>query len=278
MTHRSTRVRSPRGPRAIALAAAFSVALHALAAAAQTSPSSDRTLESYAHRALAAQPLSSAPALPGSAAAAPAAAPSPQQESQPLFRSGTTPDQNAAASRGSDWILQTLGALGLVIGLILAARVVLRRWAGPGAAVGGSPVVEVLARTSVGARQSVLLLRLGKRILIVGQSSAGLSPLASVDDPDEVADILTALTRSKPQSISQGFSSLMQRLNRDYDKHDLTAEEGVDGAEVHTDIARERVAGLLAKMRSTAGASARATTTPTASASRTAGPRGGTRR
>lgn len=274
MTQRTIRVRCPRGWGAIALAAACCVALHALPAGAQTSPSSERTLKSLADRATTA----SEPAAARTPSASPSPAPAQAQENLPLFRSGTAPEQAAAESRGGEWLLQTLGALGLVIGLVLAARVMLRRWAGPGASVGGSPMVEVLARTSVGARQSVLLLRLGKRILIVGQSSAGLSPLGSVDDPDEVADVLTAHARSKPQSISQGFSHLMQRLNRDYDKHDLAAEEGVDGNEVHTDLARERVAGLLAKMRSTVGQSGRTTNNPAGPVARTPGSRGGTRR
>jgi flagellar biogenesis protein FliO len=95
----------------------------------------------------------------------------------------------------SSWMptLQTLLALAIVIALIYVSRYVLRRL-GKGGPQGGtdSGVIEVLSRTGIGARQQLLLVRLGRRLVLVGSWPGGMAGLSEITDPAEI----NALTSS----------------------------------------------------------------------------------
>ena len=155
-----------------------------------------------------------------------------------------------ASSVFSGWV-QTTAALIVVLALILGLRSVAMRWLGTPAA-GRNPAIEVLARVPVAARQHVLLLRAGRRVLLVGDSPAGgLRTLADISDPEEVGSILQSVAASKPQSVSQGFGQLLQRINGRYDdEHHLALAEGGDEREFAVDSARDQVRKLLARVRS----------------------------
>ena len=86
---------------------------------------------------------------------------------------------------------RTVLALAIVLLVILGLRVVLKRFARPHAGARAG-VVEVLARTSVQPRQHLLLVRLGRRLLLLGSSPSGLSTLSVVSDPEEVAELSDA--------------------------------------------------------------------------------------
>ncbi|MFP4144531.1 MAG: flagellar biosynthetic protein FliO [Phycisphaeraceae bacterium] len=149
------------------------------------------------------------------------------------------------------WMLSTLAALGLVIGLILLLRWGWTRMGGKVAA-GSSPVVEVLSRTTVAPRNHVLLLRVGGRILVVSDSAGGMRTLESVTDPEEVAELLQGVTAAKETSASRSFGQLLGRFGGDYDQPD-PLETGLDDEEHLVDRAREGVSGLLSRVRTMSG-------------------------
>ncbi|MDG2055092.1 MAG: flagellar biosynthetic protein FliO [Phycisphaerales bacterium] len=93
-------------------------------------------------------------------------------------------------------VVRVLLALGGVLALILLLRAVLRRMgaaSGVGSLGGRRPsgVLEVLGRFPTGRKQSMVLLKLGRRIVLVHQTPMGMQSLAEVVDPDEVASLLT---------------------------------------------------------------------------------------
>jgi len=92
----------------------------------------------------------------------------------------------------SDGWGRMLGALAVVAVLIFAARWFLRRWdaAGPTALAGP---MEVLARAPVAPRQQLLLVRLGKRLVLIGAGGGAMSTLAEVTDPAEVNELIQAV-------------------------------------------------------------------------------------
>ena len=83
---------------------------------------------------------------------------------------------------GSGWVMQTITALGVVIGLIFLLRAVANRVRQPAMGTSNNAVVEVLSRVAVGQRHHVLLMRLGQRVLVVGETAGGMQTLATVDD------------------------------------------------------------------------------------------------
>ena len=181
----------------------------------------------------------------------------PSSEAEPLPAIEQTPlggrppagdavEQLSTGTGVGSWGLQTAMALGVVIVLVVLVRLFLRRLQGGGAAT--SPgLVEVMARVPISPKTYVLFLRIGQRIIIAGQTQAGLNTLASFDDPDDVAEVLAHVQAAKPASISEGFGKLMKQFDRGYDPNEV---EGGDSAEHVVDRARNDVSGLLTRLRS----------------------------
>ncbi len=99
------------------------------------------------------------------------------------------PDSDDAADSRSGGVTSILIALGLVIVLILGvAKVVHRK--NP-FAVTGVPreAVDVLGRRTVDPRNSIYIVRVGPKILLLGNSATGLTTLSEIDDPIEVASL-----------------------------------------------------------------------------------------
>jgi flagellar biogenesis protein FliO len=111
---------------------------------------------------------------------------------------------------------RVLGALGVVIVLIF-----LLRWAAryvfPSVA-GRSPsrLVEVLARSMLTPKQHVVLIRVGRRLIVVGDSGTQMTTLCEIADPDEVASLVGQL-RDEKITAASGFGSLFGRFSRRFD-------------------------------------------------------------
>lgn len=175
----------------------------------------------------------------------------PAHEQQPLGGQPQDRTDGGLAAPTGGWTLSTLAALGIVIALIFGARLAYQRLGGR-VATRATAAVEVLSRTSVAPKNHVLLLRVGQRVLVVGDSATGLRTLANVDDPEEVAALLQAVTASHDQSFTQTFQGLTSRFSGDDDRRLALAEEGADHAEHSRDRTRNSLAGLAARLRNLA--------------------------
>jgi len=155
------------------------------------------------------------------------APPTPFQaiESRPLGGSASTSHEGAAGANSKrPWWLQTLAALTIVIALLLGLRAVLQRLArmnggiaaqfGPGGRA-PSGVLEVLGRYPISKGNTLVLLRMDRRIMLLGQSSAGFATLAQVTDPEEVASLLIKTRDEEGQSIAARFNSLLHDVEQD---------------------------------------------------------------
>ena len=161
----------------------------------------------------------------------------------------SSPDDGPVLKNGP-WVLNTVTALGAVLGLILLLRAAMTRWAGQ-TAMAGNATVELLSRSQLAPRHQISLVRVGQRILVVGESGSGLRTLADIDDPEEVAALLTSIASTQDQSATRRFASLLSRFNGNYSEYDPQSLGGDDG-EVHVDRARDQVTGLLTRVRSIA--------------------------
>ncbi len=175
-------------------------------------------------------------------------------ERWPLGRSSGQPS-STQADTGADtvvgsggWLWNTLIALGVVIICIGLLRVVLSRWSGQTVMSANNPVLEVLARVSVAPRKHVLLIRLGKRIVVVGDCGSELRTLANIDNTEEVAGLLTDVAATRAR-VSGGFTQLLRRMNSDYRHEQRRIDEGGDTSECDVDRARDQVSNLLARVR-----------------------------
>ena len=173
--------------------------------------------------------------------------PCPEIEQTPLGGKppGVDADAQDVGTGVGSWGLQTAMALGVVVLLIVLVRQVLRRLGGA-PATGHAGLVEVMARVPIAPRTHVLFLRIGERVIIAGQTQAGLNTLAELDDPDDVASVLAHVQASRPASITEGFGKLMRQFDRGFHQAD---DEGGDSDEHVVDRARHDVSGLLTRIR-----------------------------
>lgn len=116
---------------------------------------------------------------------------------------GPSDDDRIDAAPQSPWAQwgRTLAALAVVFVLILAARIMLKRF-GPVSGPQKRQVLDVLARTTVSPRHQLLLVKVGKRVVLVGQSQASLTALSEVTDADEVAALIEATGGAGPEKTA----------------------------------------------------------------------------
>ncbi len=168
-------------------------------------------------------------------------------------RTGPPASQAAPKSDTGSGTLTVLTALGVVITLILLLRSGMRKVLGSSAAVSSSSVVQVLTRVAVAPRSHVVLLRVGGRILVVSDSPTGMRTLSQIEAPEEVADILTSVSSAKTTSATQGFRQMLTSMGSSYDAAAPVADDGADHDEFRIDRARDKVSGLLGRLRNLTG-------------------------
>jgi flagellar biogenesis protein FliO len=156
----------------------------------------------------------------------------------------------------SDLLWKSLSGLGLVVGLMLVGVFVLKRLT-PGGQRSGSEAVTVLGRAFVGPRQSLHLIKIGRRILVLGNTPAGMSSVAEIADPEEVAQILATCQRSRANSITNSFRQIFRREQAGF-QEERGAEPApqADQTEAQTDpagqdvsVVRQEVDQILDKVR-----------------------------
>ncbi|QDS95853.1 Flagellar biosynthesis protein, FliO [Roseimaritima multifibrata] len=109
------------------------------------------------------------------------------------FRSvETNPDEEKQA-RQTLPLATVISSLAIVLGLFAALVWVWRR--GGGSTLGGlsKEAFQVIGRSPLAPRQNMVLVRCGRRVLVLAVSGTSTSTLAEITDPDEVAELL-ALT------------------------------------------------------------------------------------
>ena len=170
-----------------------------------------------------------------------------------LFAPGASLDDEGeiqdASGPQDNWVLKTLTALGLIVGLIFGLRKVFVRLTGQPLASKATGAVEVLTRVAVAPRNHVLIVRVGGRILVLGDSSNGLSTLASIDDPEEVASLLMTINAGRSDTIAGDFSQMIRSFDDEIDPRDRLAAEGGDHSEGQVDRARNELSGVLSRLR-----------------------------
>lgn len=122
------------------------------------------------------------------------------------------------------WLGRTVVALAFVIGLAVVIRSIVRRVGRTGGGLtsqlgaGGrapSGVLLVLGRYPISRGQTLVLLKVDRRVLLLCQSQTGFQTLSEITDPEEVASILVKSRDETGESISQRFNSLLRHVERD---------------------------------------------------------------
>ncbi|MGC4031609.1 MAG: flagellar biosynthetic protein FliO [Tepidisphaeraceae bacterium] len=173
-------------------------------------------------------------------------------ESTPVVRS--RPATASADDGGVNWqrvVFATAVVLVLIVTLRYAAG-----WLMPSTRGGGGRGVRVLSRTPIAPRQQVMLLHIGRRVVVVGDSAGKLAALAEITEPDEVAELLGQVSSTPPVSAS-AFRSLLGRSKEPFDDtlETVTAADDPDAqqpADPALAAAQDDIAGLRERMKNLA--------------------------
>ena len=161
---------------------------------------------------------------------------------------------STAQPQGMDYP-RVLGALGIVIGLILALRWC-GKWIFPAASGrSGSRAVEVLSRAPLSPKRQVVLLRIGRRIVVVTESGSQMNTLCEITDPDEVSELAGQLKDVRSEPANRVFQTMFGRRRRDFEATPPAATDlPADLREAEADdnsvtSARDELSGLRERVR-----------------------------
>jgi len=176
----------------------------------------------------------------------------------PLHRSGQRSTAKPASEAAAQSWPRTLGALAVVVGLIVlltwgyrvatgAATAPLRGGRRPG-------MIEVVSRTVLSPRQSICLVRVGPRLVLVGVTPERLTSLDVVADSEASARVLGGSTAREEGAEAEGFEALLAGQESQYGAaaggEAAGAARGVGGS---IDRVRAQLGGALARLRQAAG-------------------------
>lgn len=126
-----------------------------------------------------------------------------------------------------EW-LQTFLALAVVVGLIFALRYLLRRFARPTGPARVSAAIDVLTRVNLSGKHQLILVRLGKKLVLLGAGAEGLAALSEVSEPHEVADLLKAVESGSSEPFAGIFRRKAERFSGGRDENDSSGGESAD--------------------------------------------------
>lgn len=187
---------------------------------------------------------------PADSAATPAQEDKPLRRNRPAAGAASTP----SSSTSTGW-LRTTASLAGVVGLILllawgyrAAQGATRRM--PGLRGRGNGMLELAARLPLGPRQSLCLVRVGPRLVLVGVAGERISALDVIDDGDLTARLAAEAHQRRPDSQTAAF----QRVLEESAAAAPDAPNRPPADESRLEQTRARLAGALARLRSSGAA------------------------
>ena len=144
----------------------------------------------------------------------------------------------------STW-LTTLGGLIAVVALIYLTARMLKK----GIPIGQRPLpddaLQVLGRKSLDYRNTLHLVRCGSKMLVVGSSPEGLSPLAEITDPAEVEALVDLCKPVESESSGDLFSQFFRRFQAHENGDDLDSADSDGGGDRTADPAVLRLQARL---------------------------------
>ena len=185
-------------------------------------------------------------------AAAVANLPSDGIPPEPAISSGT-PAPSVQPS-GMDYP-RVLGALAIVIGLIFVLRWVGRSVFPAVSGKGASRAIEVLSRSPLSPKQQVLLLRVGRRLVVVGDTGGQMNPLCEISDPDEVAALVGQIRDEKSTALMGGaFGTMFRRSRKGFEDAEVSNEPPAPPLQDDEEFApvtsaRQELSGLRERVR-----------------------------
>ncbi|MCG3137982.1 MAG: hypothetical protein HJJLKODD_01838 [Phycisphaerae bacterium] len=165
----------------------------------------------------------------------------------PIIRPGSKPKSSATPAEGGVDLNRGWLALAGVLGIIGLVTWALRRW-GPAARLGGESAIKIIGRTYLAPKQSLTLVRLGRRVLLLGATSEQITCLSHIENDDEVAELLAA-NKSIKKAPRQEFDGLLVKEFAQYEEPAAEPQVTDAGQAVDYLATREDLRELVRKVQ-----------------------------
>lgn len=148
-------------------------------------------------------------------------------------------------------VLVTIGLLAMLA----------RKWMSGTARFSPDGVIRLLARQYLSNKQSLALVRVGQRLVLLGLTPDRVSSLCEIRDPEEVSALVAAAQRGAPGSFSAALNLFNGKLARPEEDDRFAAEPGDPVLPNRTAATRAGVRDLLDRLRAFSGEKASAEST-----------------
>lgn len=106
-----------------------------------------------------------------------------------------------------------LGGLSIALGAFFLLAWAFKKGMPKGSGRLPTDVIEVLGKSTLSPKQTVHLVRLGNKLLLISFAPAGAETLAEITDPEEVTR-LTALCNTNGQGSTEAFRQAFEQIGR----------------------------------------------------------------
>jgi len=167
-----------------------------------------------------------------------------------------SPSSSESTTRERPWYRSSFVALAAVVGLILLVSYLLRRYV-PAVRVLGGGMLNVVQRTPLSSKQSIALVQVGRRMVLIGITPDHINSLSVIEDAEECAYLRDRAGKDAGRS-RPGFDKLLSVEADRFDREplevpiDRTAPAGGRRAadtSKHVRDTRGHLEGMLKKLR-----------------------------
>jgi flagellar biogenesis protein FliO len=144
---------------------------------------------------------------------------SSQPASIPLKPRGAPSKETRSSEAAGKTTTQTLttivGGLAVCLGAFFLFAWVSRRHAPSGTAPLPKEVLESLGRIPFNGRQSLQLVRLGRKLVLLHVSATSTATLTEITDPAEVDHLVGLCQQSRPSSVTASFQDVLKHYENE---------------------------------------------------------------
>jgi len=108
----------------------------------------------------------------------------------------------------------------IVLALILVIAYLIRRFMPQMRTLNRRLGLEVVGRTPLGPKQSISLVKVGSKVMLVGMSPGHTTCLAMIDSPDEIALVLGQIASGQENALENDFDDAFMKEAMQYDDID----------------------------------------------------------
>jgi len=140
---------------------------------------------------------------------------------------------------GAGPVIRMLVYLAVVVVCIYAVVYFIRRYVPSARYMFGSGVLKVVGRTYVSSKQSILLIKVGSRFVVVGVTGATITPLAEISDAEEVRRLTEELTAQGGRKSADSFKKALTDADKDYAGREEASKPENPGESALSDVRQE---------------------------------------